>query len=62
MYDKKVDFKQYTSVHDGWLFSMPQNLKLHNKICKFEQVRKENSGVMNSSLAVDFSRSSVCQS
>lgn len=39
MYDKKVDFKQYTSVHDGWLFTMPQNLKLHNKICKFEQAQ-----------------------
>merc|ERR1719295_1883658 len=39
MYDKKVDFKQYTSVHDGWLFSSPKNLKLHNKVCKFEQAQ-----------------------
>merc|ERR1719370_1900970 len=40
LYDKKVDFAQYTSVHDGWLFSNPKNLKLHNKVCKFEQVKK----------------------
>merc|ERR1719233_451843 len=33
MYDKKVDFKTYTSVHDGWLFSSSKNLKLHNKVC-----------------------------
>ena len=64
LYDKKVDFAQYTrweetiaswpvspindymwsktncpSVHDGWLFSNPKNLKLHNKVCKFEQVQ-----------------------
>merc|ERR1719430_660906 len=37
LYDKKVDFKTYTSVHDGWMFTQPQNLKLHNKICRFEQ-------------------------
>merc|ERR1719220_2230173 len=39
LYDKKVDFAQYTSVHDGWLFSNPKNLKLHNKVCKFEQAQ-----------------------
>ena len=27
------------SVHDGWLFASPKNLKLHNKVCKFEQVQ-----------------------
>jgi len=39
MYDKKVDFKTYTSVHDGWLFSSSKNLKLHNKVCNFEQAQ-----------------------
>merc|ERR1719500_1458812 len=39
LYDKKVDFKQYTSVHDGWLFSNSKTLKLHNKVCNFEQAQ-----------------------
>merc|ERR1719500_1687740 len=39
LYDKKVDFKQYTSVHDGWLFSNSKTLKLHNKVCNFEQTQ-----------------------
>lgn len=37
MYDKKVDFDQYTSVHDDLVFTQPRNLKLHNKVCHFEQ-------------------------
>merc|ERR1719158_1459545 len=38
LYDKKVDFDQYTSVHDDWMFTKLRNLKLHNKVCHFEQV------------------------
>ena len=34
---KPVEFKQFISAHDSWLFNFPENLKLHNKVCKFEQ-------------------------
>ena len=34
---KPVEFKQFISVHDSWLFNFPENLKLHNQVCKFEQ-------------------------
>ena len=37
LYGKPVEFKQYTCAHDDWLYSFPENLKLHNKVCKFEQ-------------------------
>merc|ERR1719153_145220 len=37
LYDKKVDFDQYISVHDDWMFTKLRNLKLHNKVCHFEQ-------------------------
>ena len=37
LYGKPIDFKQYTCVHDSWLYYYPENLKLHNKVCKFEQ-------------------------
>ena len=32
-----MEFKQYISAHDSWLFNFPENLKLHNQVCKFEQ-------------------------
>jgi len=34
---KKIEFKEYISCHDGWLFNYPENLKLHNKVAQFEQ-------------------------
>ncbi|XP_023336433.1 uncharacterized protein LOC111707550 [Eurytemora carolleeae] len=37
LYGKKIEFKEYISPHDGWLFSFPQNLKLHHKISQFER-------------------------
>jgi len=37
LYGKPVEFKQFISVHDSWLFNFPENLKLHNQVCKFEQ-------------------------
>merc|ERR1719400_480001 len=37
LYGKPVEFKQYISAHDSWLFNFPENLKLHNQVCKFEQ-------------------------
>jgi len=37
LYGKPVDFKQYVCPHDDWLFNYRENLKLHNKVCKFEQ-------------------------
>ena len=37
LYGKPVEFKQYNCVHDNWLYYFPENLKLHNKVCKFEQ-------------------------
>jgi len=37
LYGKPVEFKQYTCAHDSWLYYFPENLKLHNKVCKFEQ-------------------------
>ena len=37
LYPKSVEFKQYTCPHDNWLFNQSDNLKLHNKVCKFEQ-------------------------
>jgi len=37
LYPKSVEFKQYICPHDNWLFNQSDNLKLHNKVCKFEQ-------------------------
>jgi len=37
LYGPKVDFNQYICPHDSWLFSHSDNLKLHNKVCKFEK-------------------------
>lgn len=37
LYGKRVDFKEYTCPHDGWLFSFSENLRLHNKVVKLEQ-------------------------
>ena len=37
LYPKSVEFKQYICPHDNWLFNQIDNLKLHNKVCKFEQ-------------------------
>ena len=37
LYGKPVDFQQYTCAHDSWLYYFPDNLKLHNRVCKFEQ-------------------------
>lgn len=37
LYGKTVEFKQYVCPHDNWLFNQSDNLKLHNKVCKFEQ-------------------------
>jgi len=39
LYGHKVEFRQYTSPHDGWLYNESSNLKLHNKVCKFEQAQ-----------------------
>ena len=36
---KKTGDEPMFSVHDDWMFSEARNLKLHNKICKFEQAR-----------------------
>ena len=36
---KPVEFKQFISAHDSWLFNFPENLKLHNQVCKFEQAQ-----------------------
>lgn len=37
LYGKSVEFKQYICPHDNWLFNHSENLKLHNKVCRFEQ-------------------------
>lgn len=37
LYGRSVDFNQYICPHDNWLFNHTENLKLHNKVCKFEQ-------------------------
>ena len=37
LYGKTVEFKQYVCPHDNWLFNQSDNLKLHIKVCKFEQ-------------------------
>jgi len=37
LYGKSVEFKEYVCPHDNWLFNQSDNLKLHNKVCKFEQ-------------------------
>ena len=37
LYGKTVEFKQYVCPHDNWLFNQSDNLKLHNKVRKFEQ-------------------------
>jgi hypothetical protein len=29
--------QEHTCPHDGWLFSFPENLRLHNKVAKLEQ-------------------------
>ena len=36
---KPAEFKQFISAHDNWLFSFPENLKLHNRVCRFEQAQ-----------------------
>jgi len=39
LYGKPIDFKQYICTHDNWRFNLSENLKLHNKVCKFEQAQ-----------------------
>jgi len=39
LHGPKVEFHQYTCPHDNWLFTERSNLKLHNKVCKYEQAQ-----------------------
>jgi len=37
LFGKKIEFQEHVCPHDGWLYYEPGNLKLHNKVFKFEQ-------------------------
>jgi len=39
LYGKKIEFEQYVCPHDGWLFHHSDNLKLHNRVFRFEQAQ-----------------------